>query len=437
MSREAVTVLKDEMKVRQYRSVLFECPDMQQCRITNAETASNNSIVFNLRTPSSGALLSGMVMIKIRFVMTCTNNGNVHNIARAGNSEWNADGVGANCCLQDMFPLACNVIQNLNVSVNGAFVNQRSNLYMKELMSLLYPREVFEQCGDGGGVFSHDTQYRLLSGAGGVPAQDRSACVMDPCRAYNMQSFRRKMLASAALQAQGEGVDADAYQFTAGGAFATRAAGAAVYFTVCEPIHAHCLPGALSYLKAQDFNKSHYYSTFPNCIPLVNDMSVEVQLCGNNIASNLLVLGGVTGINAVSVPTVNVEDAFLQTYWFTPQPSYSLAGVKRVELPIWEATHYTKTCPALAAGATGTVAVDRMNLVSLPSMFIFAIKPNLIKKANQYVDTRIDNDARKNVHLQQSDWSIGINGQIVGIDLTINTSGSALALSGRSHIEID
>lgn len=111
-----ITVVKDEMRVRQYRSMLYESPDMQKVTITKSETASNNSIIFNLRSPSGGALLSSVMYITIRFQISCNNANLVFPLAAAGNNQWNAADCGANVALQDMYPLVCNCIQNLNIS---------------------------------------------------------------------------------------------------------------------------------------------------------------------------------------------------------------------------------------------------------------------------------------------------------------------------------
>ena len=108
-------------------------------------------------------------------------------------------------------------------------------------------------------------------------------------------------------------------------------------------------------------------------------------------------------------------------------------GVKMVELPIWETTCYTKTCPIIAAGATGNVSVDRLNLVSLPALFIFCVRPNMVKRQQEF----IANNATPQLALAQSDWAMASNLEILQLDITINTSGSACALTGRSHVEID
>ena len=301
---------------------------------------------------------------------------------------------------------------------------------MKELLALIFPREIFEQTGDGGGVFGHDTPYKLLSENGGLATVDRQQCVMDECLAYNMQEFRRKMVACDATNDDPQGVTADGFNFLQDGnnVRGARAGNAVLRFSVTEPILGSVFGGPLSMLRGKDFNQSHYWSTFPNAIPLVNDMSIEVALNGAALASNLLVFGPVNGQAGVTVPTVNVYDSSLQTYWFTPAPSYKMAGVKKVTLPIWSATTYTKACPAIAAGAEGTIAIDRMNLVSMPSLFIFAVTPNRIKKRCQFYG----NGGNAFDRLAAEDFSIGANLQVTQISLTVNTSGAAMDISGRS-----
>ena len=206
---------------------------------------------------------------------------------------------------------------------------------------------------------------------------------------------------------------------------------ASVYITFIEPIIVGPL-GPWSLLKnGVELHAASPFAAFSPVVPYMNSMQISMQFNQDQLARNLFVLGrninDTDSAGNASNVTCTLTKASVMCKFISPPQSHQIKSLNSYSIPTWEGIRYTKNVAGLMAAACVPASMQKtelsyVTLNSAPDMIYFACRP----KASTIPSALSAFNTDEPTYRAAMERSKGVNMEIMGIDMSINTSSNVL-----------
>ena len=429
------------MDYQSSKAMLYSKPDEIQKFVTQARTANNSTIHFQLESPASGALCSNLAYIKVRVrVQKVGANNTVFTAAQvieiddrppaqgvpnaARNYGGNPSRTGANGLdaaddvfwRQDALAFQMNAVSQASLSLNGASVNQANSMVLRELLGGVLGKDVAKQLACP--YYEFSDQENPVGANGLFSTAAKTAFVRDPGESALWSMTRRAGL-SAARGAE----DSADYSFTNG---LNAADGFCIDFY--EPL---CIGsfGLNQLVKYGEMCETSPFANYSSVIPNIQKLDINLML--QSKLAECLFCQDCCGENAARTLQADIVSAHLVTNWYNPRPANPLLGRMTTSVPTYETVVQSTPIAAMQIGEVQTVQMRFTNLQSFPDEIIIACKPNAAKFNNSYhflsasgaYENNVNNAALSYSSKQKQKYC---NMEITRADISVNTSTDSL-----------
>jgi hypothetical protein len=412
-----------------------------------ASNVSSSSVSFEIKNPQArGCVLSSLMYLRYRIKLGATNGGiacqagiNVTGTNAALHTQQSVNAVlNTGIALGDGFPIQQRAANLISLTINTCNIAERTNLFYQGLLPYIMSKKLMSRVGNK--YYDFDQPWRMGERWKGKLYQNYSAPVEEGL-AWCITEMRRRLTSAAAVNERSSSTYTDSEYLWAA------ARGDNILGFCIEIFEPLCIGPIQPFFlrKAHEVNPTSCLSNWSPCIPLVDSLSLQIEMNGNSkvLGNNLFCFYRGNHIDQVSVIGAVINQSSLLCRWISSPPSWKFRNAVSLELPLIHANHSLTYVGALASGAKKDVVLSYNSLTSLPDYFLFQViqvrdqrtfDPIVLGPLDDFAGAGVTTAAEYEAAL---DKGMDAMGEILRLDLTIGSSQSVLDFTGGQHQYLD